>query len=128
MTAKTASSVDYYAGLAAKGQGKGTIAGFYFDNFQNYIDLYIDAVNVFNYCDIDYYLKSVGRWFSASGGVNQAINTFWRLVSTEDMQTYYDLSVGIITKDNTKTGQAFGKFMAVFMQIEIPDTTSTPTY
>ena len=124
----TASSAEYYAGLALKGQGSGSLAGFYFDNFQQYIDVYIDAVNVFNYCDINYYMRAFGKWFSASGGVNQAINTFWRFISTDDMQQYYDLSVAMMQKNPTNAGKAFGKWFAVFMQVEIPDTTSTPSY
>merc|ERR1712150_32311 len=110
------------------GQGQGSMAGFYFDNFQQYIDVYIDAVNVFNYCDFDYYLRSFGKWFSASGGTNQMINLLWRTISTEDMSVYYSLSVATLQKDPSAAGIAFGKFFAVFMEVEIPDTTSTPSY
>ena len=104
------------------------MAGFYFDNFQQYIDVYIDAVNVFNYCDFDYYLRSFGKWFSASGGTNQMINLFWRFISTEDMANYYALSVATLTKDPAAAGKAFGTFFVVFMQVEIPDKTTAPSY
>lgn len=78
--------------MKEKGQGAGTTVGYYMDNAQQYIDLYIYSVNVFNYCDFNYYLRAVGKWFSASGGVNQGINFMWRALSTEDMSNYYALS------------------------------------
>ena len=97
-------------------------------NAQQYIDVYIQAVNVFNYCDFNYYLRAAGQWFSASGGTNQAINFMWRFLSTEDMTMYYNLSVAVKTGNVQTAGQEFGKFLALFMQVEIPDTASAPSY
>ena len=56
------------------------------------------------------------------------INLMWRALSTEDMKMYYDLSVAVKTGDVKVAGQEFGKFVALFMQVEIPDTTTTPSY
>ena len=123
-----ASDISYKAGQLAKGQGNGTQLGWYMSNAQQYIDVYIQAVNVFNYCDFNYYLRAAGQWFSASGGTNQAINFMWRFLSTEDMTMYYNLSVAVKTGNVQTAGQEFGKFLALFMQVEIPDTASAPSY
>lgn len=79
------SDVEYYAGLAEKGQGAGSSYGFAIDKAQRYIDAAIFGVNVFNYCDIDYYLVSLGKALgSSSGAVNQGVNLFYRFFSSED--------------------------------------------
>ena len=92
------------AGLKAKGQGGGSFVGYYVDNAAQYVDVYIMAVNVFNYCDFNYYLRAAGQWFSASGGTSQAINLMWRFVSTEDMTLYYNMSVATKKKDLAGAG------------------------
>ena len=80
-----ASDAEYYAGLAAKGQGAGSDYGFAIEKGQQYIDAAIFGVNVFNYCDLDYYLVSTGKALgSASGGVNQFVNLFYRFFSDDD--------------------------------------------
>ena len=72
---------------------------------QRYIDAAIFGVNVFNYCDLDYYLVSLGKALgSSSGAVNQVTNLFWRFFSTEDQENYYNMSVGITENDTDAVG------------------------
>ena len=60
---------------------------------------------MFNYCDLDYYLVSLGKSLgSSSGAVNQVTNLFWRFFSTEDQLNYYNMSVGITEKDTDAVG------------------------
>ena len=127
--ADTESDVDYYAGLAAKGQGSGTEYGFLIEKGQRYIDAAIFGVNVFNYCDLDYYLVSLGKSLgSSSGAVNQVTNLFWRFFSTEDQLNYYNMSVGITENDTDAVGQAMGIFLSALLSVEVPDTTTTSSY
>ena len=127
--ADTESSDDYYAGLAAKGQGAGTEYGFMIEKGQRYIDAAIFGVNVFNYCDLDYYLVSLGKSLgSASGAVNQFTNLFWRFFSTEDQLNYYNMSVGITENDTDAVGAAMGNFISALLTVEVPDTTTTSSY
>lgn len=127
--ADTESDADYYAGLAAKGQGSGTEYGFLIEKGQRYIDAAIFGVNVFNYCDLDYYLVALGKALgSSSGAVNQVTNLFWRFFSVEDQENYYNMSVGITENDTDAVGQAMGYFLSALLSVEVPDTTTTSSY
>ena len=93
---ETADSAAYYQAMIDKGQGSGSEVGFMLEKGQRYIDSAIFGVNVFNYCDLDYYLISVGKSLgSASGAVNQFINLGYRFFSAEDQLNYYNMSVAI---------------------------------
>lgn len=110
------SDAAYYEGLAAKGQGSGTEYGFMIEKGQRYIDNAIFGVNVFNYCNLDDYLVSLGKSLgSASGFVNQVTNLFWRFFSTEDQENYYNMSVGITNKDTDAVGEAMGLFLSALL-------------
>ena len=129
IAAKLATDVDYYAGLAAKGQGTGSEAGFYIDAGQKYFDVVIYGVNVFNYCDFNLYLKAIGKAFgSSSGMVNQFINFFWRFFGYDDSVIYYDMSVAMMYKNKEVTGQQFGKFLKLFLMVTTPEATDAPSY
>lgn len=52
----------------------------------------------------------------------------WRALSTEDMSNYYTLSKAIGDGDMDSAGEAFGKFVAAFMQVEIPNNTAGASY
>ena len=82
VTEAASSDVDYIKGLKEKGQGPGSSYGRAIDKGQGYIDAAIFGVNVFNYCDLDYYLVSLGKGLgSSSGAVNQVVNLFYRFFS-----------------------------------------------
>ena len=44
------------------------------------------------------------------------------------MTLYYNMSVAQKSGNVPEAGQQLGKFLSLFMQIEIPETTSAPTY
>ena len=74
------SDADYLAGLQAKGQADGTTYGYALDRFESYIDMATVSTNLFNECDIDYYMMAVSKAVSnVAGFINQGINTYWRL-------------------------------------------------
>ena len=90
--------------------------------------MFIGSVNVFNYCDIDYYLRSTSKVFSGSGATNLGINLLWRIFSTEDMDNYEKLSIAVNNKDQKNAGQAFGTFISLLLMFETPDQTTTKDY
>ena len=93
--------------MAAKGQGQGSDVGFLLEKGQRYIDSAIFGVNVFNYCDLDYYLVSLGKSLgSASGAVNQVINLGYRFFSADDQLNYYNMSVAIRYNEIDCTGES----------------------
>lgn len=137
--------MSYYQGLAEKGQGSGTEVGFLLEKGQRYIDSAIFGVNVFNYCDLDYYLVSLGKSLgTASGAFNQFVNLGYRFFSFEDQENYYNMSVAIsynttdcdgdATCETAKStsvkdvGQAMGFFISALLSVQVPDTTSTSSY
>lgn len=127
--ATVADDTDYLAGLLAKGQGSGTNVGFLIDKFQSYFDAGIYSVNIFNYCDLDYYLMAIGKSTgSTSGFFNQLVNLGYRFFSEDDAIIYYNMSVAIGEDDTEEVAKNFGLFLAAFLMVEVPDTTSTPSY
>ena len=119
----------YVAGLAAKGAGEGTDYGFLIQKGQNYIDVGIYGVNVYNYCDLSYYLKATSKAVgSVSGAMNQLVNLGYRFFSQEDAYIYYDLSVAIYDDDIEGAGAAFGTFISRFLMVDVPEFTTTPAY
>ena len=129
IAAKLSTDADYFKGIATKGQGNGSHAGFLIDAGQKYFDVIIYGVNVFNYCDFNLYLKAVGKAFgSSSGFVNQMINFFWRFFSYDDSVIYYNMSVAMMKHDVTGTGKQFGKFLKLFLMVATPEETTIPSY
>ena len=124
--AKSQNRTAYDEAQKEKGTGAGSTIGFYIANGQRYLDVGVYAVNIFNYCQLNYYLVSFGKSFgTASGAVNTGITLFWRVIGTEDMQIYYDLSSAIIENDEEKAGKNFGLFASRLFQVEIPETTES---
>ena len=63
------SDVEYYAGLKDKGQGNGSAAGFQLQKGAKYIDLLASGVNVYNQCDVDYYMRALSKATSNVSGL-----------------------------------------------------------
>ena len=73
------SDAEYYKGLKEKGQAAGNSAGFALDKFEKYVDLATSFTNVYNECDVDYYMQAGSKAISnVSGFCNQLVNTYWR--------------------------------------------------
>lgn len=101
LEASLESDASYYAGVAAKGQGSGTAAGYSMDKFEKYIDLAATVTNVVNQCDLQYYLVSMSRATSSLSGIaNQAINTYYR---SQDSDLFDNLSTALTTGDTALT-------------------------
>ena len=131
LLASIVDDTEYIAGLIAKGQGSGTNVGFIIDKGQSYLDAFIYSVNVFNYCDLDYYLMAIGKSVgSASGASNQLINLLYRFFSSEDSLNYFEMSVALTPGDSDTqvVGKCVGKFLSKFLMVEVPDTAATPSY
>ena len=69
--------------------------------------------------------KSTG---STSGFFNQLVNLGYRFFSEDDAIIYYNMSVAIGEDDTEEVAKNFGLFLAAFLMVEVPDTTSTPSY
>jgi len=96
---------EYVKGLIAKGQGSGTNFGFILDKGEKYIDLFTSFTNLFNQCDIEYYLVALSKATSnVAGSVNQIINVVWR--ATED-SLYDDMSTAMAADDKAETAKLF---------------------
>ena len=120
------SDADYLAGIAAKGQGQGSTAGYELDKIEKYIDVATGATNVFNECDIDYYLQAISKATSnVAGFVNQAINTGYR---SQETTQFADLATAIAAEDEATTAVLLGVFIKDFLMAEIPDKSQTGYY
>ena len=89
------SDAEYVAGLQAKGQGSGTSYGYAIDKFESYVDMATVSTNLFNECDIEYYLQAVSKAVSnVAGFFNQGINTYLRMQESttfDDMETAFNV-------------------------------------
>ena len=115
--------------MIAKGQGAGTDVGFLIDKYQSYLDSVIYSVNVFNYCDLDYYLMAIGKSLgSATGAANQLVNLAYRYFSYEDAQNYYEMAIALEAEDTFTIGKCTGTFLSKLLMVEVPDTTELSSY
>mmetsp|Transcript_17542 Transcript_17542/g.22237 ORF Transcript_17542/g.22237 Transcript_17542/m.22237 type:complete len:176 (-) Transcript_17542:224-751(-) len=89
--------VSYYASLKGKGQGDGSAFGFQLSKGSKYIDLLASGINVYNQCDVDYYMRALSKATSnVSGIANQLVNIYWR---TDDVALYNNLATAFTSKD-----------------------------
>ena len=125
------SDANYLAGLAAKGQGAGSSYGYAIDKFESYIDMATVSTNLFNECDIDYYLQSVSKATSnVAGFVNQGINTYWRMQEStvfDEMETAFSVDDEANT-DASKSAELLAGFIKDFLMAEIPDKSEAGYY
>ena len=125
------SDANYLAGLKAKGQGAGSSYGYALDKFESYIDMATVSTNLFNECDLDYYLQSVSKATSnVAGFVNQAINTYWRMQESDDFEQM-EVAFGVedsSTQDVEKSAELLAKFIQDFLMAEIPDKSESGYY
>ena len=120
------SDADYLAGLQAKGQADGTTYGYALDRFESYIDMATVSTNLFNECDIDYYLMAVSKAVSnVAGFINQGINTYWRL---QESTVYDEMETAFNAVDATTSAQLLATFIKDFLMAEIPDKSAAGYY
>ena len=121
------SDADYLAGLAAKGQADGTAYGYALSKFESYVDMATVSTNLFNECDIDYYMIAVSKAVSnVAGFVNQAINTYFRY--TDDSTLYDEMETAFTAMNTADSATLLATFIKDFLMAEIPDKSSTGYY
>ena len=123
------SDAEYVAGLQAKGQGSGTSYGYAIDKFESYVDMATVSTNLFNECDIEYYLQAVSKAVSnVAGFVNQGINTYFRMQESttfDEMETAFNVGGVPNTSDSARL---LAQFFKDFLMAEIPDKASAGYY
>ena len=120
------SDADYLAGLAAKGQADGTTYGYALDKFESYIDMATVSTNLFNECDIDYYLMAISKAVSnVAGFINQGINTYFRM---NEGTVYDEMEVAFAAEDATTSAELLAVFVQDFLMAEIPDKSQAGYY
>ena len=106
----------YYAGLKAKGQGTGFIVGYNIDKGMKYIDMLTSFTNVYNNCDVDYYMIAMSKATgNVAGFVNQITNTLFRNFSAGDRENYVSLESALVVGDPKKIAKPFAVFVKDFL-------------
>ena len=96
-----------------------------------YMDVTVGLTNLYNDCDLDYYMQAFSRPFtSVSGFLDILVNISFRFLygDTTEEALYESLSTAVSTDDRQGAGLYFGQFMKLLMVIEIPTTTSFEYY
>ena len=121
------SDVNYIKGLTLKGQANGSSVGYWIDTMQKYLDLTGAFTDVYNNCDLDYYMQATSRAVSnVSGLTNQVVNTFFRVYIDTDI--YAELATEIAAKNTSGIATQFGVFLKDFLMVEIPDVAEQSGY
>lgn len=96
------------------------------DKGAKYIDVAASVVNVYNQCDVDYYMQSISLAVSSLPGfANQVVNVLFR---AQETTVYDELATALAAKDTQGVSKAFGTFMKDFLMTEIPDNVQTFSY
>ena len=120
LLANLSSDADYLAGMQAKGQADGTEYGYALAKFESYIDMATVSTNLFNECDLDYYLIAISKAVSnVAGFINQAINTYFRY--TDDSTLYDSMETAFAASNKEDSAQYLAEFIKDFLMAEIPD-------
>ena len=62
-------STTYYNGRKQKGNGHGTNAGYKADVYVKYMDLMVELTNLYNQCDLDYYMQAFAPILTSLSGI-----------------------------------------------------------
>ena len=88
--------------------------------------MFTSFTNVYNQCDVDYYMIALSKATSnVAGAVNQIINTGFRL---DDTSRYENLAQAFTDGDEAAAAQYLAEFTKDFLSAEIPDQASLATY
>lgn len=110
----------YYEAHAFKGNGVGSSLGKTMKNVEKYMAIYVKAADVYNQCDLDYYMIAIGDSLTTvSGFANFSVNFLWRWLAEDDL--YDDLADGLAAKDFREVGRDMGTFIKILTAAEIPD-------
>ncbi len=124
--AYTASEVAYANGRTDKGNGVSTVAGYWMDRIVLYLDVAVMMTNLFNECDLDYFFQKFGKGLvSLSGFLDMLTNFMFRFFSDDDAALYTALSTGLENNDPAAVGLGIGRFIKVFLVVEIPVVTES---
>lgn len=92
-----------------------------------YGELGIKSIDVYNQCNLDYYLIAAGNSFnSVSGFVNFSVNIVWRYFDTTTK--YDEWAAGLAAHDYNAVGESFGTFFKDMFATELPDASLDLVY
>lgn len=111
-------SAEYYAAHEEKGNGIGSDWGFEASNLTKYNDIIVNFFDLYNACNIDYYMIQLGvNTTTVSGASNFAINAVWRIFYDD----YRLLAESLASNDYELVGRLTGIYAKDFLQVEIPE-------
>ena len=119
----------YFEGLKKKGQGEGTDIGYFLDKGMKYMDMLTASTNVYNNCDVDYYMIALSKASgNVAGFINQTVNTLFRNFSEGDLDNYTLLAASLEAGKTDDIAKYFATFFKDFLMAEIPDNSAVATY
>ena len=117
-------SLDYFAGRSQKGNGEGTEAGYKADHYFKYMDLMVEATNMWNECDLDYYMQAFAPVFTTLSGFLWIITSLTSIIINEsEVEVYVGMSKASFDRDAAKGGQYFGLWTKHLLGVELQDAT-----
>ena len=91
-----------------------------------YMDVTVMMTNLYNECDLDYFFQKFGKGLvSLSGFLDMLTNFMFRFFSEDDAALYTALSTGLESNDAAAVGLGIGRFIKVFLVVEIPVVTES---
>ena len=85
------------------------------------------TTNLYNECDLEYYVQSVSKATSNVAGLcNQLINIYWRM--SEDGAIFEEMETAFAAEDASTSAKLLGSFIKVFLMAAIPDKSESGYY
>ena len=89
------------------------------------MDILVSITNIYNECDLDYFMQSIGTAFgTVSGFLNFLTNFFlFRFLFDTDAALYTSLSTAVVNENKESVGLYFGQWFRRLLMVEIPPVT-----
>ena len=88
-----------------------------------YMDLAVEMVNLYNLCDLDYYMMAFAPPLTALSGFLSFLVSALEIVFSEDeVPIYVGISKAAFDRDQAQMGNYFGKWFGHLFPIELQDT------
>lgn len=93
------------AGRAEKGDGVGTTAGYYMEMITRYMDITVEATNLYNTCEMDYIMQAFGPILTSLSGFLGALTSLLEVIlSADEVATYTGISKSVYDLDRAGAG------------------------
>ena len=99
------------------------------DKIVAYMDILILMTDLFNKCDLNYFMQAFAKPVTSfAGALDLGTNFMFRLFTTDDAAIYTALDTAVTAQDRENVGLNFGIFVKLLFATELPPNTEPIEY